>query len=184
MFIRSTIISLCMLTSIASLYASPYKSTENMRTNINDTYAFILENDTIYKVPHMLESLRNLGTGLNTHVMGKQGILLGKKEAKSEYKKKIVLDNIFNLWDEHIYPTFQTLVNTIQTLRLSPNDENARDMLERWRDSGSWKTMAGYVATVKANTIVGDKKKLADLITLFIEKNIALINRAWVDLKK
>jgi len=171
-------IAACMTFSIC---VGAYKSTQDVRTDIENTYMPILQSKNIYTMSLLLDSLRSLGNRLNAYVMGKQGIAMGKKEPKSEYKKAIVLDNIFNLWEDHIFATFQKLVDTIQTLRLSPNDQNARDMLERWGE-GSWKNIRDYVEKVKKNTILDSKKKLADIIMLFIDQNIKLINKASMDL--
>src|SRR5262249_39916741 len=92
----------------APLTATPYKSTQDAIQDIKNTYETIVKSDdNIYKMPRILDSLRTLGTRLNTHIMEKQGVILGRKVESGGLKlrQKIELDNIFNLWggDEMIY---------------------------------------------------------------------------------
>jgi hypothetical protein len=138
---------------------------------------------------HLIESLNNLGTRLNTHIMGKQGIMLGKKKEGVKLTVKIELDNIFNIWDEMVYPAAQNLTNALQTLRFDRTNQKAYDLLERWVDLGkdkslgSWENMLTYVEKIRSETILDSKKKLCDIINSYIEYNIKLIQKAFRDLK-
>lgn len=168
----------------APLIAAPYKSTQDAIQDIKDTYETILKSDNIYKMPRLLDSLRNLSNRLNTHIMGKQGIVLGKKAEGIKLKQKIEVDNIFNIWDDMVYPAANNLINAIQTLRLNPSDQKARDLLETWREMNNWQGMIPYVKKIQADTILDSKKKIGNIIIEFIEWNIKLINKAWNDLTK
>jgi hypothetical protein len=178
------------------LITAPYKSTKDALQDISVTYEKILESKNIYSMSHLLESLKSLGARLNTHIMGKQGVILGKKKAGVKLAQKIEFDNIFNIWDEMIYNTavpsyaaVPNLINALQTLRFDRNDQKARDLLERWIDLGkdasvgSWENMLTYVEKIRSDTILDSKKKLCDIIDSYIEYNIKLIQKAFRDLK-
>jgi hypothetical protein len=170
--------------STLPLITAPYKSTKDALQDISDTYETILESNNIYTMSRLLESLKNLGARLNTHIMGKQGVILGKKKEGIKAKQQIELDNIFNIWDEMIYKeAMKNLTNVLQTLRFDRNDKKSRELLETWIDQHTWKNFITYVEKIRNDTILDSKKKLCDIIISYLEYNNKLIQKAFRNLK-
>ncbi len=170
---------LCVITFITtSVSAAQYKSTQEVKNDIINTYDTLFQKESVYNASYA--PLRTLVSNLDQYIMGKQGVVIGKKSSgpgKLASQKIHGLGNIFNVWHDNIVVIVNAQIDTIQKLRVSPNDTQARDALESWKDT-SWPLMKSSVEKIRAETILDSKKKLADIVLLFIDKNITLLGKA------
>ncbi len=154
------------------------RSIQNMKNDITNTYKEIFQKKDVLTASYA--PLRTLGATLDNYVMKKEGLMMGKKEAKPSKlasQKIHGLNNIFNVWQDNILVILNAQIDALQTLRVSPKDAQALSNLEGWKDT-SWPLMRTSIENIQKNTIVAPKRKLCDVMLLFIDKNVELIKRA------
>jgi hypothetical protein len=185
---KKIIIISLFLTNTVAIIAAPYKSAEEARGAIIDTYDPLLKSSNIYTMKlaspnnQFGKPLHEFGKQLNGYILDKQGIVMGRK-SKKEPNNMGESNNIFDIW-VYLFESFTKLINTLAILRLSPEDLEARRFLEVELSSGSWMDIGiKQVEMIKANTKLDSKKRLADTIILFTQKNIDLIEKAQQDLR-
>lgn len=87
------------------LAAAPYKSADEARTAIINTYEPLLKSSNMYTMKltsannQFGKNLHEFGKQLNDYILDKQGILMGRKSPKNApYKPLSQSDNIFDIW--------------------------------------------------------------------------------------
>jgi curved DNA-binding protein CbpA len=182
---KKIILSTLCISSL--LQAASYKSTQEAISSIFNSYNSLLQTSNIFNASTSFKEITKLNSSLNQYIMSKQGILLGKTSPRKGIFRKPSgeADNIFDLWELAVYPLYSTdLTNTLKTIRITKgSDKKTMDLLNTWNTNGSAQNLIERAQEIRSNSILGQKKELADLIIFFIEQNRELIQKAVQDSK-
>ena len=164
---------------------SGFKSTQDAMTAIFNTYNSLLQAPNIYDQKISFNELVQLGDKLNSHIMGKQGVLGSTSKRKGVGQRKFgEYDNVFDLWEVNTFPFFTDIVNAIKTVRVTKSAQNkSGNELGIWQTNSAIEAIIDRAKKIRSDALLGDKKKLADIIIFFMEQNRELINKAVQDFK-
>lgn len=173
-----------MATSIAA--QTGFKSTQEAMDAIFNTYNTLLQTPNLYDKSVSFNELVQLGDRLNAHIMKKQGLLLGSKTKRNDPLRsfKDSYNNIFDLWEDQIFRALTDLVNALKIIRATKaKDAAASTLINNLHTNNALIGMIEYAKTIRSNTLLNDKKKIADIIIFLTEQNKELVAKAVTDLK-
>ena len=142
--------------------------------DINNTYAAILqifENAKSVDKRTIAVSLRQLRNRVNTYIMSKKGILIGKPSAEEsfDYKNcehdKEKCKNLFDLWNAQISQHFTSVTKLLEQ---NSNPNAKRDFLA---------TDLTTLTAAAKDAFLPDKKKIIDIMISFVESTLDFIDK-------
>lgn len=203
---KKIIVALVTLNIAAFVAAAPtFKSTQAALDEISEMYNATLQEPNIYDQKVSFNRLIRLGEKLNTYIMSKQGLLAGKKSSRKSGNQgdcripnEVGLNwanlgissegelrrctNLFDIWDLYLYPQSTQLINKLM------NDvkirKNVQEKHNFFKHDAAFKVLLDQIKKIREESIVSDKKKVADIMIFFIEQNRELVDKAMEDRKK
>lgn len=180
-------IVLFSLSIVGSMYAkSGFESTQEAMDAIFNTYNTVLQAPDLYDKSVSFNELVQLGDRLNAHIMKKQGVLLGSKTKRNDPLRafKNSSENIFDLWEDQALYIFTNLMNALKTVRATRSKTTpAAVLINNLQTNGTLDGIISHAKEMRKNTMLNDKKKIADLIIFFTEHTKELVAKAVNDLK-
>lgn len=191
--------------NIVALAAPTFNSSQAALDEISAMYDAILQEPNIYDQKVSFNRLIHLGEKLNTYILSKQGILAARKSSRKGGKQgdcivpnEVGLNwanlgissegelrrctNLFDIWDLYLYPQSTELINKLM------NDvkirKNVQEKHNFYKHDAAFKVLLDQIKKIRVESIIPDKKKIADIMIFFIEQNRELVEKAMEDRKK
>jgi hypothetical protein len=170
--------------AVALAKEGAFKSTQDALDAIFNTYNTVLQVPNIYDKNVPLAELTKLSDNIAAHIMKKQGVLVGKKSSRTKtHQGNCALngtyidrcDNLFDLWDVHLLPKFNDLINEIKVAR----GTGAKPRMG-WFEI-DFDNIATQIKKIRDLSMLADKKKIADIMLFFVEQNLELVKKAKQD---
>lgn len=197
------IITITLITLATATHAAPgFKSTQDAMNAIFNAFNPLLQTPNIFDQKVSFGELAELGAQLNTHIMKKQGILVGSKSKRDRFRflqgdcdvpnntihfKDINFKrctNLFDFWDLYVYPQFTQLINRIMNYTKVARITGSADKYPFYEEINIFDgLLLPHIKKIRDDSILADKKKVADIMIFFIEHIIELINKAVEDIK-